>query len=265
MPRLTCCSMCRLAYLLFLVAPTVVAPGCGSGKSDPATVPAQPSGLKSNDSANDRIADADSPAREDRKTEGNTDNTDDPIEGSEPAVVRLGDIPKLKLAHPSKASAQEANEIEQLIRNLSAIDSPDFGLSGTMSGDAFLPIDGMSEAGALLFTDHQLNSSPELRRLVELGPNSLPFLLDALDDKTPTKLVMKPESSFGVMAFANELWGNPVNRSELKVLGPRPQSLSLALRRRWRRHQAIGGSSFPPVASVQAPRTKARQVEHELA
>lgn len=141
-------------------------------------------------------------------------------EGPAP-IARLGNIPKLKLAHSIKASAQEAEEIHQLIRKFAAIDSPDFGLSSAMSGEAFLPIEGMSQTGAMLFMDHQIKSSPELRTLVELGPKSLPFLLEALDDRTPTKLVIKHDGHHGVMEFTNELWGNPINESELKVLGPR--------------------------------------------
>ena len=153
--------------------------------------------------------------------------------GSEPEksdavpVVRLGNIPKLRLAHATRASAQEAREIPQLIRRLATIDRPDFGLSGTMSGHAFLPIDGMSKAGALLLVDHQLRSSLELRKLVELGLKALPFLLDALDDQTPTKLVMKHEGFFDGMGFTNELSGNPVNRREIMILGTRRQGPSL--------------------------------------
>jgi hypothetical protein len=143
------------------------------------------------------------------------------------ASVRLGATPKLKLRHRTGASAEEARRIRQLIRRLAEIDSPDFGLSGTMSGATFLPIDGTSQPGAFLFTDHRLRSSPWLRKLVELGPKSLPFLLDALDDRTPTRLVINHGGGFGIMAFTNELWGNPVNRSEQKVLGSKRPPLRL--------------------------------------
>ncbi|MSR58124.1 MAG: hypothetical protein EXS05_10660 [Planctomycetaceae bacterium] len=90
-----------------------------------------------------------------------------------------------------------------------------------------MPIEGKTEHGAFLFTNHQLKSSPELRKLVELGPKSLQFLLAALDDKTPTKHVMRHEGGLGVMEFTNELWGNPLNKTELKVLGPRRQRFNL--------------------------------------
>jgi hypothetical protein len=32
-----------------------------------------------------------------------------------------------------------------------------------------------------------------------MGPDSLPFLLDALDDKTPTKLIMKTPTKLIIM------------------------------------------------------------------
>ena len=99
-----------------------------------------------------------------------------------------------------------------MIAGLAKIDKPDFGLSATMSGEAFLPIEGMSHAGAFLFTNHDLNTSSELKKLVELGPSALPFLLENLDNQTPTRLTIDHGGVFGGMWFDNELWGNP-NRS----------------------------------------------------
>src|SRR5690242_19434020 len=61
-----------------------------------------------------------------------------------------------------------------------------------------------------------------MRTLVEMGPDSLPFLLDALDDKTPTKMrSRRRDSPIGlVMGLTNELCGNPANPVEARVLGP---------------------------------------------
>jgi hypothetical protein len=137
---------------------------------------------------------------------------------ADPLPVRLGKIPKLALAPRPPLDAKKTALIKKCIADLAKIDSPDYGLSSTMSGEAFLPIPGQRRAGALLLTDHGLKSSVALRTLVEMGPDSLPFLLAALDDKTPTKLKMEHEGGFGVMFHANELWGNPVNPVEVKVL-----------------------------------------------
>ena len=176
MRGLTWCSIFRIASLLFFVVPTVVAPGCSSKKDLAAAAAAKKSASES----------------------GESDST---LLASLAEQVRLGDIPKLKLAQSTKVSAQETDEIKHAIRKLAEIDSPDFSLSGTLSGDTFLPIEGTSRSSASLFTNHQLKSSPELRKLVELGPKSLPFLLDALDDGTPTKLVINA-FDFGVMEFS---------------------------------------------------------------
>jgi hypothetical protein len=73
----------------------------------------------------------------------------------------------------------------------------------------------------MLLTNHQLESSDALRTLVALGPDSLPFLLNSLADKTPTKLEMHHEGCFGGMSLSNELWGNPVNPIEAVVLATR--------------------------------------------
>jgi hypothetical protein len=54
--------------------------------------------------------------------------------------------------------------------------------------------------------------------LVELGPKALPFLLESLDDKTPTKLTVNLGADLDGMAFGHEIHGNPFNMQETKVL-----------------------------------------------
>lgn len=66
--------------------------------------------------------------------------------------------------------------------------------------------------------DHNRQEFDAFRELVALGPKSMPFLLKALDDKSPTKLTMTHKSAFGEMWLANELSGNPVNKTEAAVL-----------------------------------------------
>jgi hypothetical protein len=55
--------------------------------------------------------------------------------------------------------------------------------------------------------------------LVELGPAALPFLLESLDDKTPSKLYYDNRSSNYPMCLRHALLGNPLNAREAKVLG----------------------------------------------
>lgn len=137
--------------------------------------------------------------------------------------VRLGTVHQLQLARRATASDEEAKEIKQLIAKLATIDSPDYGLSGSLSGDAFLPIVGKSQFSMGLLTDHRLKSSPELKKLVEFGPRALPFLLAALEDKTATKLTMTHGGGFGGMYHENEMWGNPVNPTESRILAGKKQ------------------------------------------
>jgi hypothetical protein len=134
--------------------------------------------------------------------------------------VHPGKIPALALLPHKPLDARQISHIKECIALLAEIDSPDYGLSSTMSGAAFLPL-GQRSTNMLLLTDHRLKSSRALKTLVEIGPDALPFLLAALDDKTPTKLKIDHESSSGAMWFADELWGNPVNPAEVRVLGTR--------------------------------------------
>ena len=111
----------------------------------------------------------------------------------------------------------QIRHIKELITSLASLDKPDFGLSATMSGTDFAPIQGQEHAEAFLLTDHGLRRSTTLKDLVAIGPDALPFLLDALDNKTPTRVVIKHGGHFGGMWFAQELQTNPVNPAERGV------------------------------------------------
>lgn len=135
--------------------------------------------------------------------------------------VKLAKVPAIALQPRRPLTRENVKRIKGCIADLAKIDRPDVGLSGTMSGTAFLPVAGQQKSSAMILTDHRLESSPALRVLVELGPDALPFLLDTLADRTETKLVLEHRSGFGAMWLDNELWGNPVNELEMKVLGRR--------------------------------------------
>jgi hypothetical protein len=127
--------------------------------------------------------------------------------------------PKLPLAltKHDPLPPETVAKIKQSIANLSEIDSPDFGFSPTLTGSAFLPLPEQTHSDALLLTDHRLKASAELKALVEWGPYALPYLLAALDDKTPTKLVIQHGSGMGGMFFGNELDWNPMNDQEKDI------------------------------------------------
>src|SRR5262245_36757266 len=108
---------------------------------------------------------ADPPKRDDRLT---------PVLAP-PPDVRMRPQPPLTIA--------KAARIKALIARLAEVDRPDVGYSQTFGGFAFLPIPGHVREHSLTWTNHGLKSSQPLHDLVALGPQALPFLLDALGDK----------------------------------------------------------------------------------
>jgi hypothetical protein len=129
-------------------------------------------------------------------------------------TVKLGKVPDLHLAPRSPVGEAQAKRIKSLIASLAMLDSPDFGLSTTLSGDAFSPVAGQTHTSLLLLTDHQVKPSEAVKALVSLGPDALPFLLDALNDKTPTKITVRHEGFVGAMWYGDELRLSPVNPAE---------------------------------------------------
>ena len=117
-----------------------------------------------------------------------------------------------------KATELEAKKIKALIADLAKIDEPDMGFSPTMGGTGFAPIESSVDYQALIFGAAATNRNEAFTALVELGPMALPFLLESLDDKTPTKLDMAHGFGFGCMWLAHEICGNPLNPREIKVL-----------------------------------------------
>jgi hypothetical protein len=138
--------------------------------------------------------------------------------------VKRGILPDVKLRRSITANTEEAAQIKKHIANLATIERPDFGLSGTMGGMAFAPIRGSERhTGGFLMTDHQLQTGDDFRHLVALGPRALPFLLEALDDKTPTKLRQNHGGGFGGMFLCTEMAINPTNSIEQKAIASVPK------------------------------------------
>jgi hypothetical protein len=129
--------------------------------------------------------------------------------------VRLGKVPNAKLAPRAPVTEERKRRIKQLIAELANVADPDVGISATLTGQAFAPLPDQEHVGMMLLTDHGVKSARALRSLVETGPEALPFLLDALSDKTRTKLKVE---SLLMMGFGTELAGNPLNPLERRVL-----------------------------------------------
>lgn len=95
------------------------------------------------------------------------------------------------LIEEKPATPDEAKRIKQLIGELARIDAPGVGYSSSLSGDAFAPLPELDWWGMRTWIWHGVRHSDTLEKLVMLGPKALPFLLESLDDKTPTQLILR--------------------------------------------------------------------------
>ena len=121
------------------------------------------------------------------------------------------------------ASEEQTAQIRSLIRDLTRIASPDFGLSPSLSGTRFAPLpDTENFSGGLLGVPHGIRQDDMLEQLVGLGPRALPFLLEALDDDRKTGLAVNAEDLFGVMWHAKEAFGNKLSPHEKRALVAHP-------------------------------------------
>jgi len=146
-------------------------------------------------------------------------------EGLEDAClnVRLGKVPSIKLAPRLPLTEERKQRVKKLIAELANVENPDFGMSATLTGSAFAPLPEQRQFHMGLVTDHRTKTSDALRSLVEIGPDALPFLLEALEDKTPTNLKIEPFGGpLGTTDFGTELEGNPLNPVERRVLSCHP-------------------------------------------
>lgn len=132
-------------------------------------------------------------------------------------LVQPPTAPKLER---SPLSEERIEEIEGLIRELTKATKQDieinsgwesnfapvgkFGISGDWTGK---PVEGVSDP---------------VRQLIEIGPDALPYLLEALDDDSRTEIVVVCVESRGFITggMAFDVWthGNPVNPAENRIL-----------------------------------------------
>lgn len=136
-----------------------------------------------------------------------------------PRRVRVVRTPAIRLPRTAPVGPADAERFNGLIAQLAQIDRPDIGFSPSMSGTAFAPLPGSDRADAFVFANHGLKRSEPLTELVKQGPRVLPFLLAALDDKTPTRLTMNVGGGIlEVISFETEADANPANKQEQRAL-----------------------------------------------
>ena len=130
-------------------------------------------------------------------------------------LVTLVQPPRLPPISPRPLSEDQQYEIEGLIADLSELDARD-GLINFVDRTVFVPVGGYET-----FLRNSQVFWP-IRRLIEIGPDALPFLLRAIDDSTATKIVIQSVprhgAIFGGIEFNDILDGNPANLQERLLL-----------------------------------------------
>ena len=138
-------------------------------------------------------------------------------------LVTMVQPPRIEHPIPS-VSMQRQEEAEILLgRLLTESKLSDLDVTTYYRIQSFAPV-GTFVGGKFLgqHLDYpKLKYSPAFVRLVELGPDALPLLLEKLDDPTPTNLVITPDEfdGGGDIIFTARLHGNPVNPLEQLHLG----------------------------------------------
>ena len=132
-------------------------------------------------------------------------------------------VPTIKLDNKGEATESDIKTIKKLIAELATIASyeevlPPEAYAIPNFGTVFVPVPSSTNFAMSLLTKHGLKWNSAFTSLVELGPKALPFLLESLDNKTPTKVTIKCDGGFGGMWFGHEIPSNPANRNEAKAL-----------------------------------------------
>ena len=143
--------------------------------------------------------------------------------------VREVPLPLVTLIQPPEApklqsqplSMEKIQEIEQLIEDLKGANIKDvrFLNAGPYCHD-FVPVGEFGTFGD--WTGKTRIVSDPVRRLIEIGPDAIPYLLEGLENDDPTPLVVHADERRGAipggMAFDEVLHGNPANPMERRVL-----------------------------------------------
>ena len=110
------------------------------------------------------------------------------------------------VAAPAADPAADPAALAGWIDALAGLDSFDTGLSPTHGGLDFPPVAGQLDwSVALLGQGRPQRRNEALEKLVAAGPDALPLLLEHLDDRRATRLVVEHEGSFGGMWHATEV------------------------------------------------------------
>lgn len=135
-------------------------------------------------------------------------------QGTTPGLHQ-GTVRLLTVPPQMEMSKEKSDHIRQLIADLALVDKQDLGFSDTYIGWQFSPLKGTEPVGVMRLVDPIQHPSQPMEALVRSGPTALPYLLEALTDKTPTKLTLQcPPVEEAIMRMVRELPLNPLNQRE---------------------------------------------------
>lgn len=134
---------------------------------------------------------------------------------------RLLPVPNIRVAQPIKATEAEATEIRALIKTLAEVEEMNFNYVEPLFGEApFFPVSFVIVPYHAELPEHRFRFQ-SWKRLVEYGPKAIPFLLEALDDASPTKLSV--DDAYIRTPPVDIFHINPINiyeRETLKTVAP---------------------------------------------
>ncbi len=148
--------------------------------------------------------------------------------------LTLVNLPQIEVTVSTMLTEEEVKTIEALIKDLAQSRQIDFGSTFILTGEDFAPIGDSEESFLGSKATHWLKGNKSFKRLVALGPKALPVLLKSLDDPNPTGLKVKSPGLIeelgiarGTLSFGRQIWGNPLNPIEAKVLANVESDLNL--------------------------------------
>lgn len=145
-------------------------------------------------------------------------------------------------------------EPERLIKELTMLEDADTGLSPMRSGSNFPPVRGQQHLDVWsIYPTVKHATRRQLVRLVELGPAALPTLLNHLDDKTETKLVIKHSELMGVMWHDTEIPAPEDAKDEIQAIqnaGIKPRDLGASTDHISEHHVTTGDVCFVIIGMI---------------
>jgi HEAT repeat protein len=154
-------------------------------------------------------------------------------------TVRLGKVPSIRLAPRKPMTEEQTKRIRSLIAKLTEVKHGEFGITAPMK---FPPLLNCHYWQNPLFTRLTPASTETLRSLIQCGPDALPFLLDALENRSATGLIVLGPGLPGGAGFGSELPGNHLIPIENRVLRrPREKDQVFDLLRIFDPHPAAVG------------------------